>query len=325
MDNDLESIQGAVAPFTPLSRARILVTGAAGFIGSALVRRLAITGCELHCANRHQPARVEARNDAHATWWQVDLTDHEATARMVQSVRPDYVFHLASHVTGRRDVDLVEPLLRSDCVATVNLFEALSHVGCRRVICSGSMEQPEGDLEKLTVNSPYAAAKTASRVYQRLFDQLYDIPVVNARIAMAYGPGQRDEAKLVPYVLRSFLAGSDPGLTDGTREADWTYIEDVVDALIRLTTVEAARGQSVDVGTGALTSVREVAERLRRLTGTENAPQFGALPARPLERAPRADAERTERLTGWRARIGLDEGLRRTVEAYAPVSVAEPS
>ncbi len=308
-----------------LGRARVLVTGAAGFIGSALVRRLEVAGCELHCVSRKPAPGASDREAADATWWQVDLTDPEAADRVVRAVRPDVVFHLASHVTGGRGVELVEPLFRADCAATVHLLESLARVGCRRVICSGSMEQPAGDLEQVTVHSPYAAAKTASRVYQKLFDQLYDLPVTNARIAMAYGPGQHDATKLVPYLTRSFLAGVSPGISNGTREADWVYIDDVVDALICLSDAEAARGRSVDVGTGTLTSVREVVERIRHIINPAIGAEYGALPARPLERNPRAEPERTQRLTGWCARVGLDEGLRRTVEAYAPAVDSELS
>lgn len=301
----------------PLAGARVLVTGATGFIGSALADRLASTGCELHCTARRPPeiSGGDTAANAQRTWWRLDLTQREATARVVEAIRPDYVFHLASRVTGARDLENVAPLFESESAATVHLLEALQRTGCRGVVCSGSMEEPSGPLEESTVVSPYAAAKATSRIYQKLFDQLYGLPIVNARIAMAYGPGQRDSSKLVPYVTRALLRGESPQLTDGNREADWTYIEDVVEALIRLAGCEAARGRAVDIGSGALTSVRDVVERLQALTGSSAAPAFGALPARPLEQAPRADAERTLRLTGWSAGVGLDEGLRRTVHS----------
>lgn len=306
----------------PLCGARVLVTGATGFIGSALAERLETAGSELHCTARHPEAAAGAgRGPTQATWWPLDLTDRAATHLCIEAVRPDYVYHLASRVDGSRDSAAVAPAFYAESAATVHLLEALLQVDCRRVVCSGSAEVPSDPIEAATVASPYAAAKASSRIYQKLFDQLYGLPVVNARIAMAYGPGQRDERKLVPYVTQSLLQGTSPRLTDGSRRADWVYVEDVVDALMLLATEDAVHGMGIDIGTGVLSSVRDVVERLHRITGSAAAPAYGAIPARPLEQALKADVERTRRLLGWQACTGLDEGLRRTVDFYAAQAI----
>jgi nucleoside-diphosphate-sugar epimerase len=147
-----------------------------------------------------------------------------------------------------------------------------------------------------------------------MFRALYGSPVVVLRLFMVYGPGQRDGTKLVPYVGRCFLDGVPPRLSSGRRPVDWVYVDDVVDACIRAAEAPEVADRTLDVGSGTQTTIRDVVERIARLTGTDVEPIFGALPDRPLEVAPVANVDETDAILGWRAKTGLDEGLRRTVE-----------
>ena len=163
---------------------KILVTGASGFIGSHLCRRLYRDGTEIHAISR-----IQHSSDGNGLyWWQVDLAETAAIRELVRTIKPDIVFHLASHNVGARDLDLVMPTFRSNLMSTVNLFTAISEIGCRRVVLAGSMEEPElGDAQAIP-GSPYAAAKWASSAYARMFHALYQLPVVILRIFMVYGP-----------------------------------------------------------------------------------------------------------------------------------------
>ena len=293
-----------------VSGQKALVTGASGFIGTRLCERLLEAG-----ANVHAVSRVE-RTSADISWRVADVDDTESTRTSVREVRPDLIFHLASHVSGSRSLDTVLPTLHANLVSSVNVLLAAAEVGCSRVVLAGSLEEPDSEDDEHLPVSPYAAAKFAATSYARMFHSLYAVPVVMLRIFMVYGPGQRDETKLVPFVITSLLRGESPGLSSGTRPVDWVYVDDVVNAFVRSATPDAVLGQSLDVGSGVLTPVREVVEEVVRLMRPSAKPRFGALPDRPNERIRVANVERTQALLGWAPQTSLKEGLATTVDWY---------
>jgi nucleoside-diphosphate-sugar epimerase len=294
-----------------LSASRALVTGASGFIGGHLCRVLGGLGTEVHGVSR----RDRVGGEGVSRWWRADLAAPGEASRLIDRIAPDVVFHLASHVFGSRELSYVLPTFRDNLATTVYMLTAAAELGNCRVVISGSMEEPrvgEGDVP----SSPYAAAKIAASTYARLFHDLYGLPITVARIFMVYGPDQKDEKKLVPYVIRSLLAGESPRLAGGTREVDWVYVEDVARALAWLAGQDDVAGRTVDVGTGVRSSVRTVVEMLQEIIDSGTEASFGAVEERPHETEPVADVEATCELIGWRAEVDLREGLERTVDWY---------
>jgi UDP-glucose 4-epimerase len=289
-----------------------LVTGASGFIGSRLCERLLEAHTDVHAVSRS-----EQTSSATVRWWATDVCDTEATLALVRKVKPDVIFHLASHVSGSRGLDAVLPTLHANLVSTVNILLGAAETGCRRIVLAGSLEEPDSENRQPVPVSPYAAAKFAAGAYGRMFHRLHGVPVVMLRIFMVYGPGQRDETKLVPYVITSLLRGESPGLSSGTRPVDWVYVDDVVEALMASTETEEALGETLDVGSGTLTPIRSVVEEIVRLLQPSVEPRFGALPDRPEERIRVADVERTQALLGWAPRTTLHDGLAATVDWFA--------
>jgi UDP-glucose 4-epimerase len=288
-----------------------LVTGASGFIGSRLCERLLEAGADVHAVSRSKQMSGAAR------WWSTDVRDTEATLALVRKVRPDLIFHLASHVSGSRGLDAVLPTVHANLLSTVNVLLAAAEADCSRVVLAGSLEEPDDEDRRPVPVSPYAAAKFAAGGYARMFHSLYGVPVVLLRIFMVYGPGQRDETKLVPYVITSLLRGESPRLSSGARPVDWIYVDDVVEALVASTATDAVLGETIDVGSGALTPIRTVVEEIVRLLQPAVEPEFGALPDRPKERVRVADVKRTQTLLGWAPRSALSRGLAATVDWYA--------
>ena len=294
----------------PLTGRTALVTGATGFIGSVLVRRLCEEGAVVYSVSRQPPPTASPD----VRWLSGHLDDLSTVQRVFDAVNPRLVFHLASHVAGARDLALVMPTFHGNLASTVNLLTVATERGCDRIVLTGSLEEP---TEAAAPSSPYAAAKHAASGYARMFHALFGIPVIMLRLFMVYGPGQADSKKLIPSVITALLRGDPPRVSSGSREIDWIYVEDVVAAMMAAVDAPAAVGSTVDVGSGALVSIRSIVEHLTELVNPRIQPLFGALADRPLEQVRVADTARTASLIGWKPKVSLDEGLRRTVEWYA--------
>lgn len=305
---------------------KVLVTGARGFIGSQLCKRLAASGVELHAVSRRPPLDVaawwqsiggdlsNARRAAAIHWWNVDLIDMQAIRELIRTVRPDTTYHLASLVTGSRSLEIVLPILQNNFLTALNLLLATAESGAGRIVLAGSIEEPD-DLDPIPC-SPYAAAKGAASGYARMFAALYQTEVVIAKISMVYGPGQADLAKLVPYVTTAFLRGERPLLSSGVRAVDWICVDDVVDGLMVCAHATGAEGRAIDLGSGEVCTIREIVRQLRELVPGAPEPVFGAISDRPLERVAKADVASSYKLIGWNPSISLQAGLRRTVDWY---------
>lgn len=303
-------MQTAAHPQIPTGT-RILLTGAAGFIGWHLCCRLSALGLEIHATSRHERPRL----DGEPVWWQADMADFAAASRIFSAVKPDIVVHLAGMTGARADRDLVLPAYHSLATSTVNVLMQASQHACRRVILFGSLNEPVPTLQAPTPTSPYAAAKWIGSAYGRMFHALYGTPIVNLRPFMTYGPAQA-RAKLVPSVTLSLLKGESPHLSSGRVRGDWVYIDDVVDAFIIAVATPGIEGQTFDLGTGLLTSQRALVETLLAVMASQVIPQFGAIPDRPHEQEIVADTAPAFERLGWRATTSLEDGLRKTAAWY---------
>jgi nucleoside-diphosphate-sugar epimerase len=249
-------------------------------------------------------------------WWRGDLAEISTVRTLLDAVKADVIFHLASHVAGSRSPEMVLPTFRSNLASSVNILTVANDIGCRRIVMVGSMEEPNGGEEWPTPRSPYAAAKWASSGYGRMFWDLYRTPIVMARVFMTYGPGQRDLSKLIPYVMVSLLRGQTPKLTRGQRPVDWIFVDDVVEALLAAGQVPGVEGCTVDVGSGSLVPIRTVVEEIVNLMGCPVEPEFGALPDRAMEQVGAADTSPAFAKLAWKPLTPLREGLARTVAWY---------
>jgi UDP-glucose 4-epimerase len=301
---------GSVAA-TSLEGARVLITGASGLIGRHLLGVLdpAVEAVAL--------SRAQRSSDDGVRWLVSDLAQPGAAARVVDSVRPDVIIHLAGAVRGDRTLEAVEPTLRTNLVATVELLEAATRAGCGRIVLSGSLlEEPATNDVDVVPPSPYGASRWAASAYGRMFHALFDAPVVVLRPSYAYGPWQ-EESKLIPYVTTALLDGESPSLSTGERLIDWVYAEDVARAYVAAASAAGVEGRTLDVGSGIVASVDEVVRALAATIGpTKGTPRFGAVAVRPREQQVVPDIEATAAALGWRATTSLEEGLRHTVAWY---------
>jgi nucleoside-diphosphate-sugar epimerase len=287
----------------------VLVTGATGFIGTNLRERLLADGAAVHAVSRG------AGTDDECSWHRVDLTDGEAVRKVVADVEPRVIYHLASHVSGSSALSEVRRTLGASIVGTVGILEAATECGCPRVVVVGS--DKELGIGGGVPGSPYAAAKLAATGYVQMFHAVYGLSVVNLRVFMVYGPGQNDETKLVPHTISSLLAGVAPELSSGARRFDWVFVSDVVEALVRAGAATTGDdGAPIDIGSGRLTTIRDLVDAIASRIDAGVAPQFGAFPDRAPEPEFAARLGAAAEHLGWVPETSLDAGLDATIAWY---------
>jgi nucleoside-diphosphate-sugar epimerase len=251
--------------------------------------------------------------------WIADLGDFDAVRDVFGQARPHIVFHLAGYVYGARGIEHVRPALHGNLIATVNVLECASAGACERVIVTGSQDEPDADepqAARFVPSSPYAAAKFAASAYARTFAALYGLPVSIARIFMAYGPGQRDLDKLIPYVILALARGETPRLSSASRPLDWIYIDDVVTGLLSMAAKENLQGLTVDLGTGTTHTARQAVEKIVSLMGSSIVPAFGTIADRALEQPRAANVAATRALLEWAPQTSFGSGLQHTIDWY---------
>jgi UDP-glucose 4-epimerase len=291
---------------------KVLVTGGSGFLGSHLCQRLCDLGAEVHATSRAcRPIR-----EGGPIWWRSDLSSLDEGRVLLSKYHPEVIYHLAGSVGASPSKDLVLPTFQSLLVSTINLLILATELGCRRLILAGSLTEPSSQGAHQTPSSPYSAAKWAASGYGRMFHSLYGTPVVVLIPFMTFGPGQHPK-KLIPSVILSLLKGEVPRLTSGRWEADWVYVDDVVEAFIAAGEAPDVEGETFDVGSGSKSSVRSIVEILVQQMGIPVKPAFGAISDRPMEPIRVANVEHARQQLGWKCSTMLEKGLRQTVDWYA--------
>lgn len=296
-----------------MSRPRVLVTGATGFIARALIPRLleradvTLLLLEEFGSGAPLPAPVRAlRSRVDAVY--ADLRNYQLTARAIRQARPDQIIHLAA--AGVDDPFLsVNSALSHNVTGTLNLLRACFEadgLDVQQVITA----RTPGERTAMNV---YAASKAAAWAFCEMYARTAGWPIHGAMIFQTYGPGQPSNF-FIPSALRAARAGEAFPMTAGTQEKDWIHVDDVVGGFLATLDADLPPGETVELGCGRSISLLEVAHHIYQLAGKGGRPLPGALPSRPGEEPQQiADAERTVALIGWRAAIPLTDGLARLV------------
>jgi UDP-glucose 4-epimerase len=310
-----------------LSGAKVAVTGGAGFIGSHLVDQLLGTGNEVTVID---DLSTGSRDNlaGHASNPRLRLAvasvlDREALEKALDGVQ--YVFHLATR-NVRLSLRQPSTVHEVNMDGTYNVLRAAAGSRVRRLLyCSSSevhgtavrVPLPEdGEFRPQTL---YGASKLAGEYYSQVFHRSGWLETVIARPHNAYGPRghyAHDRGELIPRFIVRALAGLPPVIFgDGTQTRDFTYVGETALYIAALMAADSAGGCTFNICRGEEVTIREVAERVVRLAGLDCAPVF--LPPRPHDvRRLLGDPSLLRRSLGSSPAIGIDEGLKRTVEWY---------
>jgi nucleoside-diphosphate-sugar epimerase len=298
---------------------RVLVTGAGGFVGANLVRRLLgdghrVTGVLGPGGDRWRLTGLEGQ----AQLVEVDLRNEDALRRLVRQAAPEWTFHLAAHgaYSWQRDA---RRILDTNLMATIALVEACREAGCDAFVHAGSSSEygfkdhAPSEEELAEPNSRYAVAKAAATLCCRYVAQHEQFPAVTLRLYSVFGPYE-DPRRLVPAVVMHARRNELPPLVAPEVAHDFVWVDDVVEAL--LLAAEAARscgGSVYNVGTGVETSLAQFVDIARRVLHVDAEPTWGSMTGRAWDATSWvADNRRIQAELGWQPRTDLAEGLRRT-------------
>jgi len=314
-----------------MSEPPILVTGAAGFIGSNLVLRLLEDGRRVigvDDLSTGSLANLGEARDRHAGRFEFDRMDirQGGLGPLVQRHQPELVYHLAAQVDVRRSV--ADPVHDAsvNVLGTIAVLEAARQGGVRKVVYASSVgsygepaedELPVDESFDTAALSPYGASKRVVHEYLRTYRELYDLAWTTLTLANVYGPHQtvRGEGGVVATFASRMLSGEPCTIYgDGEQTRDLVFVDDVVHAFVLAR--DRADDQRLMIGTGGRTSVNQLFRALAAATEYRHEPI--AAPARPAEiRHSSLDARRASQELGWKPWTTLEEGLAATLSWVA--------
>lgn len=307
---------------------RVLLTGAAGFIGSQVARALVVAGQDIHALVRPgaDTSRLAGIERA-VRLVEGDLLDHDTVERVVRQVRPQLCVHLAWYVTPGRYLEAEENLAM--VAATLDLARELAGGPCERFVGTGTCfeyDTSQGYLSEESATGPrhlYSACKLATFEMLSRYAPLQQMQMAWVRPFYQYGPYE-SRGRLVPEIVTALLRGETARATEGTEVRDYLHVADVGRAVAAaaLSRVQGA----VNIGSGTPVTTRKIVETVASACGRPDGVEFGALPSRPGE--PTficANITKLQQATGWQPLFTLESGIRDTVEWWTERLASEES
>jgi dTDP-glucose 4,6-dehydratase len=318
---------------------RVLVTGAGGFIGSHLVERLVARGAKVKALVRYTSTGARGFLDTlpAATVDEIEViagnVDDPQTA--YQALRGvDVVFHLAALIGIPYSYVHPREVVITNTLGTLNFLSAARDLDTKRLVTTSTSEvygtartELIGEEHPLQAQSPYAASKIAADKITESYHRAFGLPVTTVRPFNCYGPRQSLRA-IIPTIISQALSRSEIrlGSLDPTR--DLTFVTDTAEGFIKASESDAALHQVVNLGSGKDISIGDLVKRILSILGKDIPVRLEKKRLRPAESEVMrlcADSTRARELIGWEPTVGLDEGLKRTIDWVSQSSLLEKS
>jgi nucleoside-diphosphate-sugar epimerase len=305
---------------------KYVVTGGAGFIGSALVRELLNAGGEVEIIDNllsgHEKNIHDIRDRVHLHV--ADIRDGEAIGPLIAGA--DTVFHLAAIPSVPRSIDQPRPSHEVNIDGTFEVFEAAVKGKARRLVYAAS-SSAYGDSETLPKietmpakpKSPYAVQKYVGELYASVFASCFGLETVALRFFNVYGPRQDPSSAysgILSLFMKHLIARTPPTIFgDGEQSRDFTYVEDVAALCLKASTAQGVSGKMYNAGNGGRYTLNQIWAMLQKMEGVDIPPKFG--PARAGDvRHSMADTTAAKADLGHDPQFSIEEGLSKTLAWY---------
>ena len=305
---------------------KILITGATGFIGSHLTRKLTEEGFEVGIIKREN-SNIRRISDLikNLSIYDADLRDIHEVSKVISHFKPEVIFHLATYYAVEHKSEEVSLMLDTNVLGTINLLEASKKSNVKLFINTSSCFVYQENKNKLKESADlnplnlYALTKMQAEQACSFYTEKYGLGTITFRLFPPYGPADH-ERRLIPYTIKNFFKGKKIKLTTGKQRWDFVYVDDIIEAYFKLLNIPdlPIKHEIFNIGTGNAISIREVISQLKEIIGSSIEPEWGAIPHRKNEVwFICADIIKIKGFLKWKPKTQiLQEGLKLTVNWY---------
>ncbi len=297
----------------------LLVVGGTGFIGGHLVCKAVALGYQTTVLSLHTP--LENKKIDGVDYIVADLISSQQLHQKLTSKQFNYVVNLGGYVDHSKYLAGGREVIDAHFIGVQNLIQCLDWGSLRAFVQIGSSDeygnqsapQHEG-LNEMPI-SPYSMGKSAVGQMLQMLHRTESFPAVVLRLFLVYGVGQ-DQRRFLPQVINGCLKSESFATSLGEQLRDFCYVDDIVNGVILAMTSPLAFGEVINLASGVPVRIRHVLEKVQTIIG-QGEPLFGKFPYRAGESmALYADISKAKRLLSWEPKIGLDEGLEKTIGFY---------
>lgn len=301
---------------------KVLITGASGFIGSHMVQRMVRENADVSILTRETSDlwRIdEVLKDI--CIYKVDLRDAELVDKYVKQVKPEYVFHMGAYGVDARQRGVLEAV-NTNIVGTINLLTSSASAGCRKFINTGSCAEYGDKTEIISEDatlcplSIYGSTKASAVIIAHQMAHDRDIDIITLRSFGVFGENEGSH-KFFPYLILSALKNREVNLTLCEQYRDYCYIENIMDAFVLAAQNQSVRNELYNIGSGVVHKMKHFVDLVYSHMGVAKKPNYGAVPYRENEMwRQQADVNKIKKELGWEPKIGLEEGVIRTIDWF---------
>jgi nucleoside-diphosphate-sugar epimerase len=304
----------------PSSGRRVLIPGGFGFIGSHLLQACLDRGDDVTVISLQRTAPsypIRGRYDHR----QLDLRDGVSVRTSFKGERYHEIFNLSGYISHAPLASDGRAVYEQHLTGLLNILDAIDVVSLKGFVQVGSSDEygaapaPQSETMRESPIAPYSAAKVAATHFVEMLARTTHFPGTVLRFFLVYGPGQ-DNQRFLPQIIRGCLNNMEFPASEGRQLRDFTYIADVVEAMLLAAQKPLAHGKVLNIASGQPLSIRQVVESVVRQCGSGK-PQYGKIAYREGENmALFADVQRAVEVLGWKAKTPFSEGLAKTIDFY---------
>lgn len=304
-----------------LNDKRVLVTGGCGFIGSHLVKRLLTEGAKVSimCRMGTQTWRLEEELK-NISIHEVDITDSTKVENATKEICPEIVFHLAAYGVDSAQKEYIKAV-NTNILGTINILNSAKGVGCKKFINVGSCAE-YGDRKDVMKEdmypepvSIYGSSKACATIIAHQIARENNIDIITLRPFGIFGGGE-EKHKVFCHIILSIMEDKDVRLTSCQQLRDYCYIENVIDGLV-LSAKSKLKCNIFNIANGSLFPLKYYVDLIFKHMKTDRVPLYGAIENKRNEIwSPAADLSKIQTELGWKARIGLEDGIIETIMWY---------